>query len=170
MIAKTYEEFIEPYQKLLTYARTALYKRYLYNQNHNKRKEDVDQLIQIAAWQAYEKIREGGTYTFQSYFFNGIKFLTGKRGLCSDNYNLVSSIPANFDKTEQVDDTIDIKELIEIGLGSLTDLQKQVIKFRYYEGMTLQQSGDALGYSSEYIRLIQNKALETMKRELSELI
>lgn len=58
---------------------------------------------------------------------------------------------------------IDLEQLIE---KELDTLEKSIIKARFYEGKTLRKIGKELGYSAEYIRLREKKALEKLKKKL----
>lgn len=162
-----YDEYIKQYAKLMTYAKKSLYKLHLHNKTNYRSKEDIDQLVNIAAWKAYELVKERNQHPFPSYFFNSLKFLSGKKGMCGERYNFTPSIPANFDRPVIANTSDEDNELIEIGLGTLSDIQRQVIRMRFYEDKTLQQSGDVLGLTGERIRQIQDEAITIMKRELS---
>jgi len=68
---------------------------------------------------------------------------------------------------EQDPEKIISQELLEDELAEitsfLTDIQKKVIIWRFWEGLTLEQIGQKIGRTGEAIRLIETRALRRMR-------
>lgn len=52
-----------------------------------------------------------------------------------------------------------------VALGILSDRERCVIRWRFWDGMTLEECGRRLGCTKEWARVIEAKALERMKRK-----
>ena len=86
-----------------------------------------------------------------------------------DNFELNSVIEdkASIEEFEQIDDGICRRQqrglLQEIIDNQLTDIQRQVIQLRYYEGLTLSQAADRLGIGFTKCKSIENSALKVFR-------
>ena len=60
-----------------------------------------------------------------------------------------------------------LKEHIDSAIDSLTDLERTIIRCRFYQNLTLFDTGVKVGYTKEYVRLVQNKALDKLKKKIN---
>jgi RNA polymerase sigma factor (sigma-70 family) len=156
-----YNEIIDQYQPLIKKTRVYLYKKYY----RRRDKEEIDQIIDTATWLAVKKLNEVGKYNFSTYFKNSIRFLVSGRGMYALPKELPQQLKSDVELTKFSE--IDDAEQINYVLGTLTDIQRQVIDLRFYQDKTLQESGSMLGLTGERVRQIESEALLKMKRELS---
>lgn len=80
----------------------------------------------------------------------------------SGNYD--GTVDDSFDELTQVINT----EAINKGLYCLNDLEKQVIKFRYFDDLTYKEISGKMGISLPYAHLLNKSALEKLSQELGD--
>ncbi|MBE5940521.1 MAG: FliA/WhiG family RNA polymerase sigma factor [Lachnospiraceae bacterium] len=73
---------------------------------------------------------------------------------------------SHFDQPEDVIEKDEIKKLIIEAMDSLTEKEKQVILFYYYEEMTLKEISLVLEVSESRVSQLHTKALQKMKGKL----
>ncbi|HKL79836.1 MAG TPA: FliA/WhiG family RNA polymerase sigma factor [Mobilitalea sp.] len=76
------------------------------------------------------------------------------------------SLTAVFDQPEKVVEKKELKELLMKTLESLTEKEKKVIVFYYYEELTLKEISKVLEVSESRISQLHTKALQKMKNKL----
>lgn len=81
-----------------------------------------------------------------------------------EGLSLIEKIANNTDEETLITNKIAITQLIE----DLKDREKQVILLRYYRSKTQTEIAEILGTSQVQISRIEKKALEIMKRKLTE--
>lgn len=78
------------------------------------------------------------------------------------------------DDRDPIGDTIDriqndeLHEAIERELKAISEREADVIRKRYYDGMTLKETAATIGVSPERVRQLENKALNKLRRPKSE--
>ncbi len=85
-------------------------------------------------------------------------------GKDEDEITMMDKISSNLDEQNMITDKIAISQLVE----SLKQKEKQVILLRYFRGKTQTETAKILGTSQVQISRIEKRALEEMKRKLSE--
>ena len=70
---------------------------------------------------------------------------------------------SNF--TEDIYRKETLEELAD-ALERLSEIERDLILFRYYKGLTLKEISKRMGYSYSYIKVIHNKALDKLKKYL----
>lgn len=81
-----------------------------------------------------------------------------------EGLTLIEKIADNTDEETLITNKIAITQLIE----NLNDREKQVILLRYYRNKTQTEIAEILGTSQVQISRIEKKALQIMKRKLTE--
>lgn len=87
-------------------------------------------------------------------------------GADSDNseFSLSDTVPDEY--AEQMYDVIDKSDRYQAlydAVASLPDLERKVIRCRYFDEMSAKQSGAELGISSARIRRLENNALKLLR-------
>ena len=65
-----------------------------------------------------------------------------------------------YEKMEENEKIVAIRKVLATGL---TKRQEQILKYRFYENLTLKEIGDKLGVSRERIRTIESQALRRLR-------
>lgn len=81
-----------------------------------------------------------------------------------DGLNVIEKLSTNIDEQTLVTNKIAVTQLIE----NLSEREKQVILLRYYRGKTQTETAEILSTSQVQISRIEKKALQMMKRNLTE--
>lgn len=80
---------------------------------------------------------------------------------------LLDTIPDDRDDFEDVDEKIwteQLRDALDHALDDLPENEKNVVRRRFYDGMTLREIAEADGVSHELVRQREKNALMTMKR------
>ena len=85
-------------------------------------------------------------------------------GKDEDGISMIEKISTDIDEQSAITNKIAISQLIE----NLKQQEKQVILLRYYRGKTQTETAQILGTSQVQISRIEKRALQEMKRKLSE--
>jgi RNA polymerase sigma factor for flagellar operon FliA len=80
------------------------------------------------------------------------------------------SLTAEFDQPDRILEKQELKDLIAHTLESLTEKEKKVIVFYYYEELTLKEISRILDVSESRISQLHTKALQKMKLKLGNNI
>ena len=83
-----------------------------------------------------------------------------------EGINIIEKISTDIDEQSLITNKIAITQLIE----NLEEREKQVILLRYYRGKTQTEISKIMGTSQVQISRIEKKALDMMKRKLTEAI
>jgi len=81
-----------------------------------------------------------------------------------DGQSVIDKISNNVDEQTAITNKIAIRQIIE----NLTNKEKQVILLRYYRGKTQNEIASILNTSQVQVSRIEKKALQIMKRKLTE--
>lgn len=81
-----------------------------------------------------------------------------------EGISVIDKISNDIDEQNMITNRIAISQLIE----NLKEKEKQVILLRYYRGKTQTETAKILGTSQVQISRIEKRALQEMKRKLSE--
>lgn len=81
-----------------------------------------------------------------------------------DGLNIIEKISTSVDEQTLVTNKIAITQLIE----NLDEKERQVILLRYYRGKTQTEAAEILGTSQVQVSRVEKRALQTMKRKLTE--
>ncbi|MCR4641449.1 MAG: FliA/WhiG family RNA polymerase sigma factor [Lachnospiraceae bacterium] len=81
-----------------------------------------------------------------------------------------SSMGAHFQSPEEVMGNTELKEMLMEALDLLTEKERSVILFYYYEELTLKEIAGILGVSESRISQLHTRALEKMRTRLGDYI
>ncbi len=81
-----------------------------------------------------------------------------------------SSMGAHFKSPEEVVGNAELKEMLMGALDLLTEKERSVILFYYYEELTLKEIASILGVSESRISQLHTRALEKMRTRLGDYI
>lgn len=163
--AATFEQCLQDNIKLinkLIYQK--LYKKY------KLPKQDAESLVYVAAWKAWSlqkrdcQDQERAKYAFGTYLENQIRhwYKNYKRDVHIPASHS-SVLPQHLVEHESHDDRIINSITLSDALKKLTEIESQIIKFRFFDGKTLEDTGKALDYSPEMIALIQKRAINKLR-------
>lgn len=74
---------------------------------------------------------------------------------------------AGFDPVEAFE-SVEMGELLGDAMGRMSDRERRVLTLYYYEELTLARIGDELGVTESRVCQIHRKALDTIRRELTD--
>ena len=83
-----------------------------------------------------------------------------------EGINIIEKISTDIDEQSLINNKIAVTQLI----NNLEEREKQVILLRYYRGKTQTEISKIMGTSQVQISRIEKKALDIMKRKLTEAI
>ncbi len=83
-----------------------------------------------------------------------------------EGINVIEKISTDIDEQSLITNKIAVTQLI----NNLEEREKQVILLRYYRGKTQTEISKIMGTSQVQISRIEKKALDIMKRKLTEAI
>lgn len=92
------------------------------------------------------------------------------RNTLTDYYRtrrVFNEIPETMSSNESVEDAICSAETLEAlanALETLDERERDIIVLRYYSGHTLKDIAAQLGISYAYVKILQNKALEKLRK------
>ena len=138
-------------------------------------RDECRHYTEIAAWLAWKKQTEQvdpttgesphafGTYLNTFILYTLKSMCRGRRGGGTSISDVGSGETVIEDK-----DIIDVEESDQLkhSLAILSDQERQVIKCRYLDGLTLKQTSEALNIDAYRIRQIQQASLNKMKRAI----
>jgi len=81
-----------------------------------------------------------------------------------DGISMIEKISTNIDEESVITNKIAVTQLLE----NLKEKEKEVILLRYYRGKTQMEVAKIMGTSQVQISRIEKRALEEMKKRLSE--
>lgn len=81
-----------------------------------------------------------------------------------DGIDILETISSNIDEQNIITNKIALGQMIE----KLSQKEKQVILLRYYRGKTQTETAKILGTSQVQISRIEKKALQIMRKQLTE--
>ncbi len=160
---------VEAFGELYTYHVTKIYRYVFYNVHNNKeRAEDITQEVFLKAWKAIGSCK-GKEKTFSSWLYRIahnliIDIIRKSQKQSSHEAELPEDIRDTSDGMEISLEQRDLLKVIEI----LPQSQRQVIVMKFIEGMDNREIAETMGKSTGAIRILQMRALETLRKTLSK--
>lgn len=170
----TYEEMLKDHSGLIIlYARRAYRLRKMLNEDATQ--AECRHYTEIAAWLAWKKQKEQvdpitgeSPHAFGTYLNTFVLYTL--KSMCKPQTLLGTSISdsGNGEMIIEDQDIADIEESDQLkhSLAILSDQERQIIKCRYLDGLTLKQTSEALNIDAYRIRQIQQASLNKMKRAI----
>lgn len=124
--------------------------------------EDLLSVIKYVLWDCYVLAKKKDfKYKFTTFFY--LRWLNITRKM--RNEAMEAAALSDFQIKDKRDwfAAIDNKDLAENLLDRLPERYRQIIRWRFYDKLTLAECGTALGCSSEYVRQQERVALEKLR-------
>ena len=136
--------------------------------SHKQIAEDLTAEIFVKAWQHLQK--EERIASFSSWIFtvarNRVIDHYRTKKTFSDIFELENLIEYEDNVVEAIDLSIASKEFLQV-LGELTSDQQQIIRLKFLEGLDNEEISAITDKSSGSIRVIQHRAIISLKKLLS---
>ncbi len=138
-------------------------------------RDECRHYTEIAAWLAWKKQKEQADpitgespHAFGTYLNTFVLYTL--KSMCKPQMLLGTSI-SDVGSGEMIIEDQDIadveeSEQLKHSLAILSDQERQIIKCRYLDGLTLRQTSEALNIDAHRIRQIQHASLSKMKRAI----
>ena len=140
----------------------------------------------MALLRSVDKFDADRGFKFSTYACRAILKAFSRQGVKLSKYR--QRFPTDFDPSLEKSDHLDtlrhedeleaareIRHIVTNNFASLTDVEQQVIEYRFglesgddYTPLTLEQVGQIIGVTKERVRQIQNKAMEKVRITLEE--
>lgn len=138
--------------------------------SHRETAEDLTAEIFVKTWESLQK-KEERIASFSSWIFTVarnriIDYYRTKKSF-ADLFELENLIEYEDNIVEVMDLEIASKEFLGV-LDKLTDDQRQIIRLKFLEGLDNEEIGAIIEKSSGAIRVIQHRAIITLKKLLSK--
>lgn len=163
MIATTFDQIISTHKGLI--------QKYTYNiiKMYNMPIDEANQIALIAAWMSWEtqkKIFENQTkeWAFGTILHKNILVLLKKYR--RSRHKRISGIPKIFqheDISLSKSQLIDDNEFVHKYIGYLPSQEKEIIKLRFLDDLTLQECANKTNLSLERIRNIEHSGIKRLK-------
>jgi RNA polymerase sigma-70 factor (ECF subfamily) len=148
-----------------------IYRYVLLKVTNRQEAEDLTHEVFLSAWQNLRGYRHRG-FPFSSWLYNIARnrvidfYRTRKIHTSLDNLdeNLVKTVSA---VAQEVDFSLDW-EKIKAALKYLTEEQRDVVVMRFVEDLSHQEIAAALNKSEGAVRLIQHRAIQSLKNILGD--
>jgi RNA polymerase sigma-70 factor (ECF subfamily) len=140
--------------------------RYVFYQVKDKMTaEDITEEVFIKAWKAIESC-QGKEHTFSSWLYriahnhmiNTLRKMHKCTSIEGDNFIDIK------DSKQEVEIGLEYRELLEF-ITCLPSNQKQVIILKFIEGLETREIGKIMGKKEGAIRILQMRALNTLKKK-----
>ena len=144
--------------------------KYLVHHTHSK--EDAEDLLQEVFMSVYEHCAEFDPERCNEQAW---LYIIAKRKLVSyyRKFKQEDSIDAMEDyqlpgdnSMQQATELMACRQAVAIALQKLDERSRSVVVLRFFEGLSAEETGKALGLSAANVRTIQSRALDTMEKEL----
>jgi len=144
-----------------------IYRYIIYHVKSKTTAEDITQEVFLKAWRAINSCR-GKENTFSSWLYRiahnqMIDEIRKRKRRPSLELEHVENIS---DPKSSVEEHLEQQELLEL-IGCLPPNQRRVIILKFIEGMDNREIANIIGKSEGAIRVMQMRALATLKKELS---
>ncbi|UCC17038.1 MAG: RNA polymerase sigma factor [Dehalococcoidales bacterium] len=160
---------VEAFGELYTYHVKKIYRYVYYNVHNNKeRAEDITQEVFLKAWRAIGSCK-GKEKTFSSWLYRIahnliIDIIRKSQKQLSHEAELPEEIR---DKSDGMEISLEQRDLLKV-IDVLSPNQRQVILMKFIEDMDNQEIAETMGKSTGAIRILQMRALEVLRKTLSE--
>jgi RNA polymerase sigma-70 factor (ECF subfamily) len=157
---------IESFGNLYNIYLDRIYRYVYYHVKDRMMAEDITEDVFIKAWKAIKSCK-GRERTFSSWIYriaHNQMVNTQRNNNRSISMGMKTLVDAS-DHEQRVDDKLDEYELAEM-LGCLPPAQKQVIIFKFIEGMANSEIAKIMNKSEGAIRILQMRALSALRKEI----
>lgn len=158
----------QAFGELYTCHVTKIY-RYVYYHVHNKeRAEDITQEVFFKAWKAIGSCK-GKEKTFSSWLYRiSHNLIIDNVRKSQKQSSREMELPEDIrDAADRMEISLEQRDLLRV-IGVLSPNQRQVIVMKFIEEMDNREIAESLGKSTGAIRILQMRALETLRKALEK--
>lgn len=156
----------QAFGELYTYHVTKIYRYVYYNVHSKERAEDITQEVFLKAWKAIGSCK-GKEKTFSSWLYRiAHNLIIDKLRKSQKQLNHEAELPEDIrDSADRMEISLEQRDLLTV-IDMLSPNQKQVILMKFIEDMDTQEIAETMGKSAGAIRILQMRALETLRKTL----
>ncbi|UCD08085.1 MAG: RNA polymerase sigma factor [Dehalococcoidales bacterium] len=168
LVTQAIDGNVEAFGELYTYHVKKIY-RYVYYQVHSKeRAEDITQEVFLKAWKAIGSCK-GKEKTFSSWLYRiAHNLIIDKLRKSQKQLAHEAELPEDIrDTADGMEISLEQRDLLQV-IDVLSPSQRQVILMKFIEDMDNQEIAETMGKSTGAIRILQMRALETLRKTLSK--
>ena len=158
----------EAFGELYTFHVTKIYRYVYYNVHNKERTEDITQEVFLKAWKAIGSCK-GKEKTFSSWLYRiAHNLIIDKLRKSQKQSSHEAELPEDVsDTSDRMEISLEQRDLLKV-IDILSPNQRQVILMKFIEDMDNQEIAETMGKSTGAIRILQMRALETLRKTLSK--
>ena len=158
----------EAFGELYTVHVTKIFRYVYYNVHDKERTEDITQEVFLKAWKAIGSCK-GKEKTFSSWLYRiAHNLIIDKLRKSQKQISHEAELPDEIrDTSDRMEISLEQRDLLKV-IDILSPNQRQVILMKFIEDMDNQEIAETMGKSTGAIRILQMRALETLRKTLSK--
>ena len=157
---------VDSFGELYTYHVTKIYRYVYYNVHNKEHAEDITQEVFLKAWKTIGSCK-GKEKTFSSWLYKiAHNLIIDKLRKSQKQVSHEAELPEDIrDTSDRMEITLEQKDLLKV-IDVLSPNQRQVILMKFIEDMDNREIAETMGKSTGAIRILQMRALETLRKTL----
>jgi len=159
---------VEAFGELYTNHVTKIYRYVYYNVHDKEHAEDITQEVFLKAWKAIGSCR-GKEKTFSSWLYRiAHNLIVDKLRKSQKQSSREAELPEDIrDTSDRMEISLEQRDLLKV-IDVLPPNQRQVIVMKFIEEMDNREIAETMGKSTGAIRILQMRALETLRKTLGK--
>jgi RNA polymerase sigma-70 factor (ECF subfamily) len=159
---------VEAFGELYTNHVTKIYRYVYYNVHDKEHTEDITQEVFLKAWKAIGSCR-GKEKTFSSWLYRiAHNLIVDKLRKSQKQSSREAELPEDIrDTSDRMEISLEQRDLLKV-IDVLSPNQRQVIVMKFIEEMDNREIAETMGKSTGAIRILQMRALETLRKTLGK--
>jgi RNA polymerase sigma factor (sigma-70 family) len=159
---------VEAFGELYTNHVTKIYRYVYYNVHDKEHAEDITQEVFLKAWKAIGSCR-GKEKTFSSWLYRiAHNLIIDKLRKSQKQSSREAELPESIrDTSDRMEISLEQRDLLKV-IDVLSPNQRQVIVMKFIEEMDNREIAETMGKSTGAIRILQMRALETLRKTLGK--
>ncbi len=159
---------VEAFGELYTNHVTKIYRYVYYNVHDKEHTEDITQEVFLKAWKAIGSCR-GKEKTFSSWLYRiAHNLIVDKLRKSQKQSSREAELPEDIrDTSDRMEISLEQRDLLKV-IDVLPPNQRQVIVMKFIEEMDNREIAETMGKSTGAIRILQMRALETLRKTLGK--
>jgi RNA polymerase sigma factor (sigma-70 family) len=159
---------VEAFGELYTNHVTKIYRYVYYNVHDKEHAEDITQEVFLKAWKAIGSCR-GKEKTFSSWLYRiAHNLIIDKLRKSQKQPSREAELPEDIrDTSDRMEISLEQRDLLKV-IDVLSPNQRQVIVMKFIEEMDNREIAETMGKSTGAIRILQMRALETLRKTLGK--
>jgi RNA polymerase sigma-70 factor (ECF subfamily) len=159
---------VEAFGELYTDHVTKIYRYVYYNVHNKEHAEDITQEVFLKAWKAIGSCK-GKEKTFSSWLYRiAHNLIIDKIRKSQKQSSREAELPEDIrDTSDRMEISLEQRDLLKV-IDVLSPNQRQVIVMKFIEEMDNREIAETMGKSTGEIRILQMRALETLRNTLGK--